>query len=133
MKKIIAFILSTVILVAAISGVFLMVRSGGGYHIHSSASIANSGEVRSWTRKDFDKLDPIESWDDGTASQYKKIIAAFGKADDSRISIDKKSSKKPITKMQLNWRQKHEIISLGFYKYTKNGQWILHDKTWTDK
>lgn len=132
MKKIFVFLSTTLVLVGILWGVFLIVQSGGGFSNSGADKITNTGEVRNWTKKDFDALKPLD-WDDNTDSQYDQIIKVFGKPDDVRNSEGRVGKKTNIKQTVLSWREKKYDIHLGFYKYSKDGKWILHDKTWTNK
>ncbi|QIL50363.1 hypothetical protein G7084_02930 [Weissella coleopterorum] len=133
MKKIIIFISTSIILMGIVWGIVLLVQVGGGFKNNDVAQIRDTGQVRAWTKSDFQVLTP-QDWDDNSDSQYKKIIKVFGPGDFRRKSEDHVGAKKDkVVHLVITWRQKKENVYLGFYKYSDKGQWILHDKTWTDK
>lgn len=132
MKKFIIFIITTAAIIACLLGVINIVHSFGGYGTHSTSKVNDSGKTREMSKADFELLKPLE-WDDETDSQYDEIIHTFGKPDRSRKTTDKVSQGKKISHLSLTWLGDKRDISLGFYKYSDKGQWILHDKTWTDK
>ena len=134
MKKIMIFIFTVLCLLGIIWGVGALSHLGGGFKENDVSAIKDTGHVRNWTKKEFNVLTP-QDWDDGSDSQYSNIVKVFGPGDERRLeSQDTSGSKKAEVKhLVITWRQKDANIYMGFYKYSPNGQWILHDKTWTDK
>lgn len=133
MKKLVIFIFTTLCLSGMAWGIVSLVHMGGGFKSNDVNQIKDTGQIRNWTKKDFEVLTP-QDWDNNSDSEYKKIVKVFGPGVDRRESKDTlESSKSKVTHLVIAWRQKNADIYMGFYKYSENGKWILHDKTWTDK